>query len=480
MRKIVTAAQMRAMEEAAFSRGVSRILLMEYAAGGVLNEMEKRLGALDDKRLLFVCGGGNNGGDGYAIARMALIRGANAVVWQVLPPLTDEARENERFFVALGGVCLKNIRNDDSFDAVVDCLFGTGLSRAPEGVVAEALLRAAGRGGLRIAVDVPSGLDATSGQVYGACFPADVTVTLGFEKTGLYLTKMRNLIGDIAVCPLPLPDGIDSLLPDPPLIAADESDLPSLIPKRAVNASKGDCGRVLLYCGSLGMAGAAAMAAKGALRAGAGLVTVACPEEIIPILQTLVPNAMCAPVHQIIERKPAFDALLMGCGLTATDDVWRSILSLYDNGIPTVWDADALNLLARHPMPLSQQSVLTPHPGEAARLLNTSIDAILDDPLKSAERLSERYSCRVVLKNAVSVIAKDGKAVALNTVGTPALAKGGSGDGLAGVLTAFLAQGIPSPLQAACLVQGTAAIKAEQEHGTRGLLTGEWLDEMGI
>ncbi len=477
MREIVTAARMRQIEEAAFARGVSPLLLMEYAARGVVEALEKRLGSLAGKRLLFACGGGNNGGDGYAAARMALILGADAVVWRVIEPSTAEAKENERFYRALGGKCAQEIAETESFDAVIDCLFGTGLSRAPEGAAADAIARMNAMNAPRVAVDLPSGLDGTSGRVPGACFRADLTVTLGYEKTGLYLTRRRDLVGDIALSPLPLPRADAG---DQALTAADESDLPLLIPRRAVGASKGDCGRVTICAGSPGMAGAAAMAAKGALRAGAGLVTLACPGDIMPVLQTLVPNAMCMPVESAIARPPARDALLIGCGLTATDAVWRNILSLYDENVPTVWDADALNLLARHPMTLNERSVLTPHPGEAARLLNVPVDEILDYPLESAEAISAKYDCRVILKNAVSVIAGYGKARALNTVGTPALAKGGSGDGLAGVLAAFLAQRLPSPLEAACLIQGVAARRAEEKHGTRGLLTGEWLDDMGI
>ncbi len=480
MRQIVTAAQMRAIEKNAFERGVSRLLLMEYASRGVVDVIKGKLGSLAGKRLLFVCGGGNNGGDGYAAARMALLEGAKPVVWQVVEPSTDEAKENLKFYQALGGVCVQDVDDHESFDAVIDCVFGTGLSRAPEGAAAEAIARAADRGGLHVAVDLPSGLDGTTGQVYGVCFPADVTVTLGYEKRGLYLTQWRDLIGEIALVPLPLPrDAVDCLL-DSPLLAAEEGDLSSLIPKRAATANKGDCGKVLLYCGSLGMAGAAAMAAKGALRAGAGLVTIACPEEIIPILQTLVPNAMCIPVEQALENPPAHDALLVGCGLTQSHDVWRNILSLYNENIPTVWDADALNLLSKRSVTLQKSSVLTPHPGEAARLLHVPLNEVLDDPLGSAEKISQKYNCRVVLKNAVTVIAAQGKASAINTVGTPALAKGGSGDALAGILTAFLAQHISCALEAACLAQGIAAIRAEEKHGTRGLLTGEWLDEMGI
>ena len=257
------------------------------------------------------------------------------------------------------------------------------------------------------------------------------------------------------------------------------------IPPRAADAHKGTAGRVLLYMGSFGMAGAAAMAARAALRAGAGLVTVAAPREIIPVLQTLVPNAMCVPAETLAERIPAHDALAAGCGLGQSPET-RAILShlLAAEKGPAVLDADALNLLAAESFVLPSETALTPHPGEAARLLNVPVEQVLEDVPAAARRLSERFGAVALLKNHVSAAAH-GDSVWLQPHGAPSLAKGGSGDALTGILAALCADatvcaGMPDPLLAraalASLWLGLAGEKAMALYGDRSALTGEVID----
>jgi NAD(P)H-hydrate epimerase len=243
-----------------------------------------------------------------------------------------------------------------------------------------------------------------------------------------------------------------------------------------VNAHKGDCGRVLIYAGKMGMAGAAAMCAQAAVTAGAGLTTVACEKEIIPILQTLVPNAMCVDIRDAIKHPPAYDVFAVGCGLGQEEETWGNILKLWNPGKPSVWDADALNLLAKHEMKLGKNAVITPHPGEAARLLNLPMEKIMGDRLAAAQALAEKYDCVAVLKSDVSVICRmddDGKPeYSLNAVGSPALAKGGSGDALTGILAVQLCA--TYPLRAAglaCLWHGMAGIVGEEKYGQRELTT---------
>ena len=333
-----------------------------------------------------------------------------------------------------------------------------------------------------IAVDIPSGIDGKTGATPGVFVHADVTVTLNVPKPGLYLTKEREAVGRIVVADI----GLWALMPwhcDALLLDDLELDCEMLLPSalgqlqdRPLSAHKGDCGRVLIYAGSLGMAGAAAMCAKAAVTAGAGLTTIACEKEIMPILQTLVPNAMCADIEQAFKNPPAYDVLALGCGLGQSETAWDIILKLWNPDKKSVWDADALNLLAKHPMKLGKNAVITPHPGEAARLLGCTVEQITDDRLAAARKLAEKFDCTAVLKGDVTVICaigEDGPEYRLNTIGTPALAKGGSGDALTGILAALLhAEGYPLYAAAlACLWHGMAGIVGEAKFGQRELTT---------
>ena len=479
--------------------GVPSILLMEHAAMAVVDELEKALGGTcAGKRVLFLCGTGNNGGDGLAAARLFVQRGGKPTVWMLNEPKTPDAKTNLLWLRLIPGVEIVNITyeveagaslDDDHlhhpFDAYVDALLGTGFRGKPEGLLA-VLMGLPGHWADRkpapvIAVDIPSGIDGKTGAVPGAFMRADVTVTFNTPKTGLYLTKEREAVGKIAVADI----GLWPMIPwnNGPLLLDDpELDCETLLPaalqmlgRRPVSAHKGDNGRVLIYAGKMGMAGAAAMCAKAIVTAGAGLTTIACEKEIIPILQTLVPNAMCIDINEALDNSPAYDVFAVGCGLGQDETVWENILKLWNPDKPCVWDADALNLLAKHEMKLGRNAVITPHPGEAARLLGWPMDEIMADRLKVAQALAEKYGCTAVLKSDVTVICaiEAGKPkYYLSTVGSPALAKGGSGDALTGILATLLHDSTPLDAAAlACLWHGMAGVVGEEEYGQRELTT---------
>ena len=501
---VLTPGDMRRTEKKAFDLGVPSLLLMEHAAIAVTDELEKALGGdCRRKQVLFLCGRGNNGGDGLAAARLFLQRGGRPAVWLYGEPKTPDAALQLRWLKALLGEdeivdlsCLsreqwpmKEEGPDKPYDGYVDALLGTGFRGDVDELMARMMLvpshdfhlPAAGtRMPPVIALDIPSGIDGKTGKCAGTFVHADVTVTFHAPKPGLYLTPEREAVGKIVVADIGLwsmaPWNCDSLwLEDP------ELDCEVLTPKalclrpRPINAHKGDCGRILVYAGSLGMAGAAAMCAKAAVTAGAGLTTVACDKEIMPILQTLVPNAMCVDIQKAVDQPPPYDVLALGCGLGQSDGIWQNMIRLWNPDKPSVWDADALNLLARHPMKLGQHAVITPHVGEAARLLGCSVEEILDDRLAAARKLAETYGCTAVLKSDVSVICgiSEGKPVyRLNAVGSPALAKGGSGDALAGILAVLLhgCNGMPLfPAADACLWHGMASLAGAKEYGVREL-----------
>ena len=420
--------QMQAPQQTAFAAGLSPLLTMETAARAAFDVLLDLLGCdCRGKTVLFLCGPGNNGGDGLVMARLLLQARGFARIILLDTPKTAEAQINLRHLQAMGAdiEAVPDELLEDEYDAVVDALFGTGFTGS---IAADSpagrLLTWANTCGPMLSIDVPSGMDAATGAV--------------------------------------------------------EGDLHTLLPDRPASAHKGDCGRTVIYAGSLGMAGAAMMAARAALHAGAGLTTVICPRAAMPVLQQEVPNATCLAAED--QPTPKCDALLMGCGIAENDDTYADMMRLKATDAYQVWDAGALNLLAGHPQQLGARAVITPHAGEAARLLGWEIPAVLSDKLGAAEALRAKYGCNVVLKSAVTVmLTADGQQCALNAVGSPALAKGGSGDALAGILASLLGQGLPmfDAMRAACLWLGLAGIAAGKRCGVRAALTGDVIDSLG-
>ena len=468
MRYILSPEEMRAAEQAAFDRGVSSLLLMETAARGAVERLHALLPG--GGKAAFLCGPGNNGGDGLAMARLWKLEGGESAVVLPKAPQTPDAQTNLAYARALDIPVLEALPM--GMDALVDALFGTGF----HGAIAEdsamgRLIAAANAAGVPIlAVDIPSGMNGLTGAVEGACVHAAETVTFHAAKRGLLLTAHPDWVGRLTVADIGLPQGGGIPWAD---------NLAELLPPRAANAHKGDCGRAVLYAGSEGMAGAAIMAAQACLRAGSGLVTAVCPRLILPILQKTVPNTMCQPLEEA--PAPRADARLLGCGLAETEENWALLQRLHDEQVPEVWDAGALNLLARHPQALGENAYITPHVGEAARLLDCGIADIQADPLGAARALARRYRCHAALKSAVTVLCDPDGALAINALPAPALAKGGSGDALAGILCSLLGQGLRGlpALQAAALWHSRAGQIAGKRYGVRSALTGEVIECLG-
>ena len=488
MLTILTPQQMNRLEQHAFSLGVPSLLVMENAAREAFLVVEEVLKGVKGKNLLFLIGTGNNGGDGLAMARLCQQKGGKPCIIQLDEAKTPDARTNNAYVQALGiPVLNKEEMEEHSFDAVIDALFGTGFhGQLPQS--AASLLETVNQWGItRIAIDVPSGLDSETGQQSRDTFCADFTIVLGHLKTGHCITKDKNRIGKVSLVPIGLPKQAYSVLASECLLTAlEEEDLKASLPRRAANAHKGDNGRVLMYMGSLGMAGAAGMAAQAALaslRAGAGLLTIACEKEIIPILQTLAPNAMCIPIEEAVKNRPRYDVFAVGCGLGQSKGVWDNILALWSPELPSVWDADALNLLAKNPINLGNYAVITPHPGEAARLMNMSVDELTHSPLNAAKQLQTTYGGVVLLKGDVSLI-QSAHETAFNLVGSPALAKGGSGDALAGIIASLIAQepkrGLFHAVQTACLWHGMAGESAAAQLGLLSPLTTDVIEHLGV
>lgn len=484
--------------------------LMQRAANHVASAAQRYL-RNGKNHVLAICGAGNNGGDGIAAVRLLLKANPAlcASVWLLNGnPSDDCERELARLQAEQPQALLMRIGNADATGTptflpipsvppdttcILDALFGTGLSREVTGTAAELCRRmtlAKQRGIPVIAVDIPSGLHGESGQVLGMAVHATETVTFHRPKTGLFLGEGPNHAGKVTIGAIGIPAQCDDATG---FWIAEKGDMGQFFPPRRPVTHKGSYGRVLVIAGSLGMAGAAAICATAALRTGAGLVTIACPESIISTLQMLCPCATCLPLPaQSAEAacallSPALakaDAIAIGCGL-GTDDYARALLDcvtefLAKTNKPAVLDADALGMLATTSRELprfSTHQILTPHPAEAARMLGISTAQVLADMPFAACSLAKRYGFAVVLKGATSVLIA-GNRQGLNVLGTPALAKGGSGDALTGCLAALLANGAQGALsftdfevlQAGTALHGLAGMAAAQNFGERGVL----------
>ena len=476
MLSIITPETMRATETAFMQRtGTPGLLLMERAAQAVCDALLE----MTDAGALFLCGPGNNGGDGYAAARLLAQAGRKACIWTLSNPemLRGDAHANmlrcremgipvQRLF-ALDAPCPPDC------GVVVDALFGTGLARPLSGLYADAADWMNACGLPVLAVDMPSG---TKEKMVRAAR----TVTFHRLKPCHLLYTGRSCSGLVTVADIGIEGGQEA-----DYEALEDRDIPLLLPPRAPDAHKGDCGHVLALAGSRGMAGAAALCATAALRGGAGLATVCCPDDVLPVVQCLAPCATCVPHGSLETALAGKRAIAAGPGLgTGAGPLLERLL---EAPVPQVWDADALNWLGAHPRALGDRFVLTPHPGEAARLLGVSVAEVTDDPPLAAQRLFERYGAVALVKGATTAVHAGGTAPgtgrrALNLSGTPGMATGGSGDVLTGLIAALLAQGL-SPFDAAragAFLHGRAGERAAAARGVRSMTAQDLLDMVRI
>lgn len=488
MATILCAAEMKAADEKEIARGTPSRALMERAARAALDVLKAHF---PTERVLFLCGNGNNGGDGFAMARFFAEEGGDALVcyagaWQNnAPDISKMSAECAvQFSLLPHNVKVQKELVLDGVSAVADALFGIGLARDIEGTRAE-LIRQINASGIPVlAVDIPSGVDADSGAVRGVAIRAKHTVTMAAYKFGQFLFPGTLLCGKVHLADIGIP------VPQDAAHLLEEADL-SRLPPRPARAHKGTFGRVLVIGGSFGMSGAAYLAAKAAYRAGAGLVEIFAPEQNRIIYQTQLPEALLTlydpedldknALRAAVDRA---DAIAIGMGLGNAPVVTKLLDTVLTRAkVPVVIDADALNELARGGEIRARLAsckaplVLTPHLGEAARLLSCNIPQIAADPINFAAQTSRALAAVTVLKDARTVIT-DGIRISLNVKGNSGMATGGSGDVLAGVIAAFLAAGV-SPFTAAELGVLTHALAGDatmSRHGSHGLMASDIID----
>jgi ADP-dependent NAD(P)H-hydrate dehydratase / NAD(P)H-hydrate epimerase len=469
-----TAAQVRALDRHAIDDlQIPSYTLMTRAG-------EAALGALRScwpsaQRIALVCGPGNNGGDGYVLARLAHEQRLEVVAIGLHEParLQGDARRAHDDFLAAGGTvggwhadCLRGA------DVVVDAIFGVGLSRPVDGVAAAAIAAINHSDAHVLALDIPSGLHTDTGEILGEAVRAERTVTFIGLKLGFYLGEGPNCVGVVMFDGLELPEQALAHV-QPAAVRIDETAIAELLPPRRRTAHKGQQGSVLVIGGNIGMPGAARMAGEAALRAGAGLVTIATRHENVAAIVGARPELMCRGVSsadQLSALIARADVLALGPGLG--QDEWARTMfeTALANERRAVVDADALNLLARSPRK-NAHWILTPHPGEAARLLGRTAAEVQRDRLGAARDIATRYGGAIALKGAGTLVVGEGGLPAICDRGNPGMASPGMGDVLTGVIAGVVAQStdLTAAARVGVLVHALAGDMAARR-GERGLL----------
>ncbi|HVO28112.1 MAG TPA: NAD(P)H-hydrate dehydratase [Candidatus Margulisiibacteriota bacterium] len=501
---LVTAAEMRRLDALTIERyGTPGHVLMERAGAGATAVLLAQFPHVRRRGVVIVAGKGNNGGDGFVIARWLRRKGVKAEVVLLGKPQDvkgDAARmlamlKRARVPLTEARAAREVAKLPERFTGaalLVDAVFGTGLNADVQGLAADVLHLMNTCGVPIFAVDIPSGLDADRGAPLGVAIQAEATATFGFAKIGQVVYPGVDHVGALAVVDIGIADeAVAEVRPRTRLLDADE--VRPLVPVRAAESHKGSCGHVLIFAGSRGHTGAARLAAYAACRSGAGLTTLAGPASLNAIFASGVPEAMTAclddvdgfvrfdeaQVRALLEGKTA---IILGPGLGTHEDARKLVrFVLREVALPTVVDADALTCIAGDSGMLTgarAQTILTPHPGEMARLLGSDSAAVQADRIATACGYAARYQCVVVLKGARSVIAAPDESLWINSTGNPGMASGGMGDALSGILGALLAQGL-SPAEAACLgvyVHGEVADHVAAVRGQIGLLASDIID----
>lgn len=466
--------------------GVPSMVLMERAALEVVRCMEEE--QLDFRKVLVVCGSGNNGGDGYAIARLLHLKGHDVTIF-FAGNSQKRSKENAQQAKIAAHYEIPVITNLDTeeYSVIIDALFGTGLKREITGHYREILCSVNQMTGEKVAVDLPSGIHDTTGAQMGIAFCADLTVAIAFPKRGLFLQEGnvcagKILTGDIGISSETFSEGTVTF-------GYEKQDLFLGFPKRKKNSHKGSYGKVLMIAGSKGMSGAAYLSAKAAYAVGAGLVQIYTHEENRVILQQLLPEAIITTYdtfdsEQLEKLIQWADLIGIGCGLGKSDTAERVMqYTLKRALVPCVVDADGINILSKHMEWIEVTNaliVLTPHMKEMSRMLQCSVKELIEQRMERLHAFVERYKVVCVLKDARTLVAKEHRNTYLNLSGNAAMAKAGSGDVLAGVIVGILAQQC-EPYTSACLgvfLHGLAGDMARDKKGAYSVLASDLVAEI--
>ena len=497
--RVLNAAQMREADRRTTEDiGIPSLVLMENAGRQVVAAIEAVHADLLDGQVAVLCGRGNNGGDGLVVARTLLQRGVDVAVFLVgqVSDVRGDARVNLDILGRLG-VTVVEISDGQAWelhvsevrdcDLIVDAIFGTGLNAPVQGLIESVIADVNASGIPVVAIDLPSGLSANTSDPIGASIEAGTTVTLAAPKLPLVLPPAETRAGDIVIADIGIPSAVVDDLDGPRVELLTRAGTRELITPRAPDSHKGDFGHVLIVAGSLGKTGAAHLAALGALRSGAGLVTVATPAVCLPIVAAMAPEYMTVAldtVDALIEI--ARDVIAIGPGLGQAPETRALVKALVEHATtPLVIDADGLNAFADDPDRLmgreGRDVIITPHPGEMARLVGMSTDEVQANRLDIARNFAAAHHLYVVLKGHRTLIATPDEKVFINPTGNPGMATGGTGDVLTGMVAACLAQLLDA--EAACklavFLHGMAGDLADAHAGGISLIASDLVSHIG-
>lgn len=497
--KVLTSKQMKEIDREAIEQiGIIGPILMENAGLQIFKEIMARFPQILEEKIVIVAGKGNNGGDGFVVARHLFNRGCDphVILLARKKKLKGDAALNlgiaEKIGIKISEVFSAEgwkKHKDDLFQAtlLVDAIFGTGLTSAARGIYALVIEDINKSEAFKVAVDIPSGLSSDTFKVIGPCVKADMTVTLAAPKIAHIFPPAEEFIGELVVADISVPP----YLFENKKLKLELVENQNLLPyfrRRKKDSHKGTYGHLFIVSGSLGKTGAAIMAAKAALKMGAGLVTVGTPESCLPIVARSMVELMTEPLpetpkktlssealERILRLLEDKDALMIGPGISTHPSTSELILSLVPKiKIPAVIDADALNILASKPdlfRSLSQPAVLTPHPGEFARLLSVSTKEVVENKLELAPQFAQKYGVYMVLKGYRTLIATPEGDVFINSTGNPGMATAGSGDVLSGMIASMIIQekNLLDAILAAVYVHGLSGDIGVEKVGERAL-----------
>ena len=507
--RILNTQQMREADRQTIDEiGIPSVVLMENAGRQAVAAMEAAFENLASSKVAVLCGRGNNGGDGFVVARTLAQRGIEAVVY-LLGRVADVRGDARTNLEILGRIGLTVVEITDAqewelhfseiseCDLLVDAIVGTGFHGPLAGMLETVVADVNGLGVPVVAIDLPTGVSADSHEIDGEAIEATMTVTLAAPKIPLILPPVDAYGGDLVIADIGIPAAVIDELEGPWLELLTRERMRELVPVRAADSHKGDFGRVLVIAGSLGRTGAAHLAALGALKSGAGLVTVATPRSCVATVAAMMPEYMTEPLEETAAGTIDFsavdrvldleaDVIAIGPGLGQDPSTAAFVQAVVErSGVPLVIDADGLNAFSGDPERLSGRDgvdvIITPHPGEMARLLNVSIEQVQSSRLDSARGFAGSHRCHVVLKGHRTVIAgPDGRSF-VNLTGNAGMATGGTGDLLTGMIAAWFAQ-LLDPEAAAKLavyLHGTAGDLAEADEGDVALLPSDIASRLG-
>lgn len=510
MQLIVGAGDMQKFDRAAIGKySIAGLVLMENAGRAFVEELERHRAPLRGRSVVIVCGGGNNGGDGFVIARHLVNRGALVTVVSLASPreIKGDARANIailQHMVKAGceGLAIREIRSSKVFsklgqpDIIVDAIFGTGFSGETSGIHRGAIEWINGSAAYVAAVDIPSGVNASSGMVDGVAVQADLTVTMGLGKIGQYVGAGRDHAGAVVVADISIPEFI--MKPGPgSTFRVHSNDVAGILPRRPVSAHKYSVGKVFVLGGSRGLTGAPFMCSQSAMKAGAGAVILGVPSSVHSILARKVTEVMVAPLPETEDGTISLaaiggisthlkwaDVIAIGPGLSFHDETRKLVIQLLASvAKPIVLDADGLNSVSDDLSAIKKRkapTIITPHAGELGRMIKTDVKVIERERVETARSSSKDLNCVVVLKGAPTATATPDGSVFLNSSGNPGMATAGAGDVLTGTIAGLMAQGM-KPDEAAyggAFIHGLAGDYAAKAFGERSLLAADILDHL--